>query len=279
MIREARLIFMVTKQKNNKWILLAIFCAILWGSASPIIKLGYELFSIDNSNIYHIFLFAGVRFLGAGFLTLLFSKFLADSNKVINTSIIFPVINISITQTIIQYVLLYIGLSKVSGAKGSILSSTNVFFTVLFSSLILRIEKLTIRKILACLLGFFGIILLNISKSFDLSFNLMGEGFVLFSAISNSVSVLLVKHYEKYDPVILTSYQFILGGIALTLIGLLGGATIKFSGIKNVILIFYLMLVSSLTYTIWNSLLRKNDPSQIVIFGSLIPIFGAFFHG
>ncbi|WP_330377441.1 hypothetical protein [Cellulosilyticum ruminicola] len=51
--------------------LAAFICCLLWGSAYPCIKIGYELFNIEASDLAGKFLFAGYRFTLAGLLVLL----------------------------------------------------------------------------------------------------------------------------------------------------------------------------------------------------------------
>ena len=50
---------------------LAVLCTVLWGSAFPSIKLGYELFQIDASDTWSKLVYAAVRFTLAGVLVLL----------------------------------------------------------------------------------------------------------------------------------------------------------------------------------------------------------------
>ena len=52
--------------------LLAVFACMLWGSAFPTIKLGYEFFHISSNEVGSVLLFAGMRFTLAGILTILF---------------------------------------------------------------------------------------------------------------------------------------------------------------------------------------------------------------
>ncbi len=51
--------------------LLASFCALLWGSAYPAIKLGYELFAVGADDTPAKMAFAGLRFALAGLLVFL----------------------------------------------------------------------------------------------------------------------------------------------------------------------------------------------------------------
>ncbi len=52
----------------------AVLCTLLWGSAFPGVKIGYELFAIDGDNVFQKLLFAGVRFALAGGAVLLYAK-------------------------------------------------------------------------------------------------------------------------------------------------------------------------------------------------------------
>ncbi len=62
------------KLLQNKKIayLTAIFCTLLWGTAFPFIKVGYSAFEIEESDIGSKLIFAGMRFMMAGFMVFLF---------------------------------------------------------------------------------------------------------------------------------------------------------------------------------------------------------------
>ena len=53
---------------------LALVCCFLWGSATPSIKIGYQMFSIDSADTAAIIVFAGMRFFLAGALVVLFQS-------------------------------------------------------------------------------------------------------------------------------------------------------------------------------------------------------------
>ena len=46
--------------------LLTLICCFLWGSAFPVVKIGYQMFSIGASDTASQILFAGIRFTLAG---------------------------------------------------------------------------------------------------------------------------------------------------------------------------------------------------------------------
>ena len=51
-----------TMQKTSLVVGLAVLANMLWGSAAPIIKIGYGIFQIASDDIASQILFAGIRF-------------------------------------------------------------------------------------------------------------------------------------------------------------------------------------------------------------------------
>lgn len=127
-----------------------------------------------------------------------------------------------------QYFFFYVGLAHTTGVKGSIVEASNVFLAILVSSLIFHQEKLDQKKVLGCIVGFAGVVLINLSGSnVDMSFNLTGDGFIFISAIAYALSSVLIKKYSaKSDPVMLSGYQFTAGGLVMILIGFVMGGRI-----------------------------------------------------
>lgn len=259
--------------------LLAGLCCFLWGSATPAIKIGYQLFQIDAADTASILMFAGARFLLAGFLVI------AYHSLTVGTWVKPPkgsgkaICSLALSQTIFQYLFFYVGLSYASGVHGAIITGTNVFFSILFASLVFRYETLTGRKLMGCLLGFAGIVIVNLAGAgsedmFQVSF--MGEGFVLMAQIFYAISGALVKKYSRdFDVVMLSGYQFMLGGAVLLLIGAAAGGSLAGAvGISAFVLLFYMGCLSAVAYTLWGVLLKYNPVSRVTIFGFMNPMFG-----
>ena len=79
----------------------AMLCCALWGSATPFIKMGYELM-MPEKDVPSTLLFAGVRFFLAGILTVVIysiarKKFLYPKKENLG-----KVLTVSVFQTIIQ---------------------------------------------------------------------------------------------------------------------------------------------------------------------------------
>ncbi len=266
-----------SRLRSYSWLIVVLFCTMLWGSASPAIKLGYDVFRIDTSNTFNILIFAGVRMFGGGWMTLLLSRVITGKNPRFYPALIRPTITVALIQTVMQYLFFYLGLTVVSGASGSLLSSTSVFFAVILAAAV-GYERFTGRKFTGIILGLLGIIILNLGSGLELAFRWNGELFILLSALANGLANLAIKRFgQSHEPISLTGFQFILGGAILTIIGLLGGGRLIWPGFLNSLVLVYLMLVSALAYGLWSLLLKRHEVSKIVIFHSVTPVFGALF--
>lgn len=253
--------------------LAALLCCALWGSATPFIKIGSQLI-IPHSGIPSTLLFAGVRFTLAGLFTIaIYSvarrKFIRPKAANID-----KVVKLSAFQTVIQYIFFYIGLSNTTGVKSTLISGSNAFFAMLVATLVFREEKLTPKKLIGCILGLCGIVLVNIN-GLTFTMNFTGDCFVIFSCISYGVSSVLVKRFSKYeDPVILSGYQFFIGGLVLSVIGAMLGGSIRLCDFKSYAILVYLALLSAIAYSLWGVLLKYNSVSKVTVFSFTIPIFG-----
>ncbi len=253
--------------------LLATLCCALWGSATPFIKLGYAMI-LPEKNVSSTLLFAGIRFFLAGVLTIIIysiaqRKFLYPKKKNL-----LKVANLSLFQTILQYTFFYIGLANTTGVKGTIISGSTTFFAILFASLVLRQEKLTFQKMFACILGFAGIVIINLN-GLKLSFNFFGDAFVLFSTMASAASAALAKKYSSdEEPVVLSGYQFALGGLVLMAIGFSLGGRISVTSLSALAVLLYLAVLSAVAYSVWSVLLKYNHVSKVTAHSFLIPVFG-----
>ncbi|MGN0383996.1 MAG: DMT family transporter [Eubacterium sp.] len=256
--------------------ILALICCLLWGSAFSCVKIGYRLWEIASDDTASKILFAGNRFLLAGILTIFIGSLTSHKFIKPQADSFVLIIKLCFLQTVIHYIFFYIGLANTSGVKSSILESTSVFASILIASLLLKMEKLTSAKIAGCVLGFAGIILLNLSGlSFDSSFSLFGEGFIILSAIMSALSSIFLKRYSKYEnPVVLSGYQFVLGGLILIIIGFMMGGRFNTFSLPAILMLIYLAFVSSVAYSLWGILLKYNPVSKIAIFSFMNPVFG-----
>ena len=256
--------------------LMTLICCFLWGSAFPCVKIGYRLFRIASGDSAGQLLFAGVRFTLAGLLVLLFGSLQ-------NRRVLLPdgkskgdILILALFQTIGQYFFFYIGMAHTSGVKSSIIEASSTFLAILIAALIFRYEKLTARKIIGCLIGFAGVLLILIPGSaIDFSMHWNGEGFILLSALMYSFSSSFIKRFSKReDPLVLSGCQFVIGGLVLAASGAaLGGRLSGFTPASSLLLL-YMALISAVAYSLWSILLKYNPVSRIAVFGFMNPVLG-----
>lgn len=255
---------------------LATVCTFLWGSAFPCIKLGYKLFSVSGDDTSSQILFAGVRFTLAGLLVIIIQSIMAGRIILPARTSLPKIMKLSLFQTILQYFFFYAGLARTPGVKASIINGSGTFFTILLASLIFRHEKLTAKKVAGCFLGFAGVVLVNLNGGgFDMNMSFMGEGFILLCALAYAISSSLIKTYSKSeDPVMLSGYQFLFGGVVLSVIGFTLGGRLGAGSVQAFLMLGYLAFISAFAYSLWGILLKYNPISKVAIFGFMNPVFG-----
>lgn len=221
-------------------------------------------------------LFAGYRFFLAGIFTFLMSCILEKKIIVMKKSSVPYIFAQGLLQTTIQYVCFYIGLAHTTGAKGSVINASNAFFTIIVAHFLLKSEKVTFRKAVGCLLGFAGVIVINLAPgAWGSGFSFLGEGMVLLCAFAygtSSVTLKLISDKEK--PSTITAYQLLFGGAVLIIIGLIAGGNVRGFSVKSTILFIYMALLSTVAFTLWTKLIKYNPVGKVAIFGFSIPIFG-----
>ena len=255
--------------------LLACLCCLLWGSATPAIKIGYEWFGIGAGDVASRILFAGVRFILAGILTAIFGSLIAGKPLFPQKSSWGMICKLGLVQTVFQYIFFYMGLAYTTGVKSAIINGSQTFITIVLACLVFRYEKLTLQKLLGCLIGFAGVIVINFDPSgMTGGFTFRGEGAILIAAIAYALSSALVKNYsQKENPVVLSGYQFIFGGIIMTIVGALMGGKLTGWSFRSILLLLYLALISSVAYSVWGILLKHNPVGKVAIYSFTNPIF------
>lgn len=269
-----------TKNIPPKAIISAILCNILFGTAFPMIKIGYELFKVTD-DIFMKMLFAGIRFTLAGFLLLIFGTL---KNKRIPK---FPVkklplvLAVALVYTSLQYVFFYVGLSNTSGASGSVINSSSVFMAVILAHFIYKDDKLTILKFIGAIVGFSGVLFAVLSnESFENKISFMGEGLMIIAAFSSVIGSVMSKYTSKtIEPATLAAYNLLLGGIMLTIPGIIGTKDIMAVTPLGITVLIYLSFVSAFGYTVQSRLYKEYSISKVSVYNFVIPVSGAFFSG
>lgn len=257
--------------------LIALICSLLWGSAYPSIKIGYNIFRISVNDTPSKLVFAGYRFTIAGVMVLLFFLIINKTLRLPNKKQLPKVFVMGVFQTTFQYIFFYIGLANTTGVNAAILNSFGIFFSVILAHFIYRDDRINFSKIIGCIMGFIGIIILNFTEDLmHFNFNFYGDGFIIIAAIIASGASIYGKEISNsINTVLLTGYQLLFGGVLLIILGFISGGTLSNFNTTSTSLLIYMGFLSAAAFTLWTSLLKYNKVGSVSSYNFLIPVFGA----
>ena len=72
----------------------------------------------------------------------------------------------------------------------------------------------------------------------------------------------------------LCGWQFLFGGVVMTLLGLVLGGRLAASTPTSAALLVYMGFISAVAYSLWSALLAHNPVARISVFGFMNPVFG-----
>lgn len=253
----------------------AIIACLLWSTAFAGVKIALQY----TTPLY----LAGIRFLIAGIILVPFSnsgklyfKKLWENRKL--------VLVVALLQTVVMYGLYFTGINHLPGYIAALIIGASPLLTSLVTHFSLRDDKFTKDKLFAIILGIMGIIFIVIGRqAFETvqTGNLLGALLLVLSMIVSAFANIVVSGYKgAINPVLLNSYQLIIGGVILILISL------PFEGIPQIewnveftLALGWLSFISAASFSIWFSLLKKPGVkvSELNMWKFLIPVFGAVF--
>lgn len=109
----------------------------------------------------------------------------------------------------------------------------------------------------------------------ETGFHLLGDGFIFLSTVAYAFSSVFLKRYSaEENPVVLSGYQFMIGGIIMAVAGWIAGGRLTVVTGQGMAMLFYLALVSAVAYSLWGMLLKYNPISRVAVFGFMNPVFG-----
>lgn len=259
-------------------VLAAISCA-LWGSAFAFVKTGYRLFEIPAQSPPSQLLFAGMRFTLAGLFVLLGTTVVLRKPPIPRKQDLAPIALLGLSQTALQYAPFYMGLAHASGTNSSLVQGTSAFVQIILATLVFRQEQLTPRKLVGCLLGVGGVVLVTLRGGGTMgAWSLQGEGLVFASLVAGGCATCLMRRFgAKGDPLLLTGWQFFCGGLVLIAIGVLLGGKVGAVSTAAIGVLMYLGMLSAVAFSLWSMLLKHNPVSRVAVFRPFIPVFGVVF--
>ena len=251
---------------NAKHVVMAFFIVVLWG-------LNFVALKIAVLSLPPIFL-AGLRFL----LISIPWIFFVEKPKVSKRQFI----TLPITLGVLQYSLLYYGMSTgLSAGLSAVILQTQSFFTVIMSTILIK-EKPRLNEILGLLIGALGVMILLINNNGD--FKIEAVLIILAAAISWGIANIQLKNLGNVNMVSFLIWISPFAAIVLFIISFILEydlvLNIDFSNveIKVILSIFYTAYLSTVIgFTMWQYLLNKYKSVQITPYGLLVPVTGSIF--
>ena len=251
----------------------AVLACLLWGSAFAGAKIGFEY----ASPIY----LSGMRFTLAGLLlvpVMIAAKVdLRNALKHWKFMLLFAFV-----QTFLQYGLFFMGLNKVPAATSAIIIGAGPLFVAIMAHLTLADDKMTLRKIIAIILGLSGVVFISLAKGEMMSGNPQfwaGVGLLLLSNIIGSYTNIMVVKKKQYNisPIALTSFANFVGGIMLLIAAfIVEKPDIQIYPPKFYAALLWLAIIPAGAFSLWYGLLQKPGVkvSELNVWKFLVPVFG-----
>ena len=268
--------------RNSRYkTMMAIFCAFGWSLAYPLIKIGYQEFQIASADLGGKIVFAGIRFLFAGMLVSGFcclrkKKLELESKNGLCWLILLAIVNITL-----HYMFAYIGLGYNPSARSTILDSMGCFFLIILSTIIFSDDKISVFKMIGCVLGIAGIVAINMQtgEGFFENITFRGDGMILINASCAALGGVITRvASKKMNMMQATGQSMMLGGALLLVIGLVIGKKSPWSlNMKGALVLVALIMISAVCFAVYNELLSYHPISKIAIYNALIPVLGVIF--
>ena len=167
-------------------------------------------------------------------------------------------------------------MSHSEGSRAAILNSLSTFLVVLLACACFKSDRLTLRKIIGCAVGFSGILALNLGGAESGLFSWLGDGMIILNAICSAIAALMTRGLSRrVDVFVGTGYSLSIGGLMLILPGLALGGTLPQVNTLGIVCLLLLIAISALGFTLYNKLLSMNPVGKVAIYNSLIPVVGA----
>lgn len=263
--------------KRPVWVsVFATTAAVAWGWAYPLIKLGFAEFAITPEMTGSKMVFAGVRFFFSGLIILAIAVRQKRSFAVRKADDWWFILLFTLLNTTLHYAFFYFGLSHSVGARAAILNSLGVFAVVIFACIFFPSDRISFNKSLGCILGFSGIMALNMGSEQSGGFTWQGDGFIILNALCSASASLLTRGLGKRVDIFSgTGYSLSFGGLLLLVVGLAIGGTLPQITLVGIVYLFLLIVISALGFALYNQLIMCNPIGKVAIYNSFIPVVGA----
>ncbi|HEY8402657.1 MAG TPA: DMT family transporter [Cytophagaceae bacterium] len=246
--------------------LILVFTALIAGFQYSIAKNVMP----DPINPSAVILIRGVA--AATVFTLI--HFLLVKEKIENRKDFVRLMLCALTGVTLNQLLFYEGLNLTTPINASLMMTSSPILVLIFSSILIK-EKITYYKIIGIVLGATGAILLLINKETTESF-FLGDILVMLNAASYSVFLVLVKPImDKYHPLTIVKWMFVLGLIMVLPFSATSAFYIDWPSVNSTVwwsLVFIIVFPTIIAYYLNVAVLQYVNPSIAGIYIYLQPV-------
>jgi drug/metabolite transporter (DMT)-like permease len=259
---------------KHKTVWLALLTMLLWGSLFPMVKLGFSAYAVKSTA--DILLFAGIRFVICGGIICIFSAVRDKASYRPVKHSILPILLSGVFAIILHYGFTYLGLELTDSSKTALIKQIGALFYVCFSFAFIKEDKPTAKKIASAVIGFVGIIALNISAD-GFSFY-VGDLLILCASFCTVFSNVISKRvFMKVSPITSTGISQLFGGLVLLAVGLAMGGNVHFKWDASILIMVYICVASIVSYCIWFGIVKSGELSKLFIIKFAEPVFACIF--
>lgn len=259
---------MTNKTKST---LLVLLCVVLWAMIPPVAKIGQ--INLDN----HQFLFYSsvTSFIGLLGATFFYKKI--GHIKKYSLKDWFNVITLGLLGTYIYYLFLYFGYDKAKGLEVLVVQYTWPVLIVLFSLFLLK-EKLTMKKIVSLVLGFFGVSIVLTKGDFsNVYIDNIEVIFLVFAGASSFALFSVLSKKITLEPIGLTMVYFLIASTA-SLISMFYFSAFKLPPSTEVFpILLNGLLLNGFSYLFWLNALKLAEASYLAPFVFITPVLSAIY--
>ena len=174
------------------------------------------------------------------------------------------------------------GLDRTTVQRGSILIYSHPIITALFAHFVFPDDRLTPRKAAGLLLSFCGvaIIFAHGIKVGETSY-LLGDALVFAGAICWAFFTIYSKKVNQVvDPLLVIMYELIIAAPLLLLVSVIMKEEMIVAFTTPVaVALLYAGVVATLSYVVWNGMLKIYPATRLSSFVFLCPVFGVILGG
>ena len=255
----------MSSMKPSEWAMLVLL-SVFWGGSFFFIEIalrGFQPFTI----VFLRVVFAAVILVGVAYLS---GQRMPSSLGVWGAYFVMGALNNAIPFSLIVW-----GQTHIDSGVASILNATAPIFTVLLAHFLTSDERLTIRKSLGVIIGFFGVYVMMQPELKD-GFSWRGLGLiaVLGAAVSYSFAGIFGKRFKQTTPLVNSAGMLTCSSIImLPLVLLTGSFSSSQPSAANVAAIFGLATFSTvLAYLLYFRILASAGATNVLLVTFLIPV-------